>query len=92
MASSYNRNTWTCLGSSKANCVRYISSPRRPSDRHGRHERLDFVGYRFLPGGELRAQLEGEVAFVAGQLFPVRAIAGEVDVGGVPELRVAACE
>src|SRR5258707_4733624 len=27
------RNTWTCLASSNANCVRYISSPSRPSAR-----------------------------------------------------------
>ncbi len=32
-ASSHMRNTCVCLASSKANCVRYISSPRRPSAR-----------------------------------------------------------
>src|ERR1700752_1408724 len=32
-ASSQRRNTWVCLASSNANCVRYISSPSRPSAR-----------------------------------------------------------
>src|SRR5882672_4679931 len=32
-ASSHMRNTWVCLASSYANCVRYISSPSRPSAR-----------------------------------------------------------
>ncbi|CFR84697.1 Uncharacterised protein [Mycobacterium tuberculosis] len=27
------RNTWVCLASSNANCVRYISSASRPSAR-----------------------------------------------------------
>ena len=59
---------------------------------HRGHERLDVLGHRFLAGDELRAQSGGVVAFVVGQPLPVGAVAGEVDVGRIPELRVAAGE
>ena len=48
-----------CLASSNANCVRYISSPSRPSAAHRAHERLDVLRHRFLAGDELGAQLGG---------------------------------
>ena len=59
---------------------------------HRGHERLDVLGHRFLAGDELGAQPGGVVAFVVGQPLPVGAVAGEVDVGGIPEFRVAAGE
>ena len=59
---------------------------------HCGHERLNVLGHRFLAGNELGAQPGGVVAFVVRQPLPVRAVAGEVDVGRIPELRVAAGE
>ena len=63
-----------------------------PFSPHRGHERLDVLGHRFLAGNELRAQLGGTVAFRLGQRFPVRPVVGEVDIGRIPELRVAPCE
>ena len=59
---------------------------------HRRHERLDVLGDRFLACDELGAQSGGPVAFEVGQRLPVGPVAREVDVGGIPELRVAAGE
>ena len=59
---------------------------------HRAHERLDVLGDRFLAGDELGAQPGGVVAFAVGERLPVGPVAGEVDVGGIPELGVAAGE
>ena len=56
---------------------------------HGRHERLDVLGDRFLAGDELSAQSGGPVPFEVRHGLPVGPVAGEVDVGGIPELGVA---
>src|ERR1700757_1210896 len=60
-----------------------------PLGPHRASEGLDVLRYRFLARNELRAQPEGEVTFDIRQLLPVRAVAGEVDVGRIPELGVA---
>lgn len=56
---------------------------------HRGHERLDVLGDRLLAGDELRAQPGGIVAFDIRQLLPVRPVAGEVNIGGIPELCVS---
>jgi hypothetical protein len=57
---------------------------------HRVHERLNVLGHGFLAGDELGAESGGVVAFVVRKPLPVGAVAGEVDVGRVPELRIAA--
>jgi hypothetical protein len=59
---------------------------------HRRHERLNILGDRFLTGDELRAQPPGKVALEVRQGLPVGAVAREVDIGGILELRVATGE
>ena len=56
---------------------------------HGRHERLDVLGDRFLAGDELSAQSGGPVPFEFRHRLPVGPVAGEVDVGRIPEFGVA---
>ena len=70
--------------------VHLVAQP--PLGPHRRHERLDVLGDRFLAGNELGAQPGGVVAFTVGERLPVRAVAGKVDIGGIPELCVAARE
>ena len=59
---------------------------------HRGHERLDVLGDRFLAGDELRTQAGGEIAFVLVQSLPVGTVPREVDVGRIPEFRVATGE
>ena len=61
-----------------------------PLSPHRRHERLDVLGDGLLARDELRAQPGGPFAFQIGERFPVLSVLREVDVGGVPELGVAA--
>ena len=56
---------------------------------HGRQERLDVLGHRLLAGDELSAESGGPLAFEVRQCLPVGPVAGEVDVGRIPELGVA---
>ena len=88
-ASSHRRNTWVCLASSNANCVRYISSPSRPSARIAAMNGWMSWVTASSPAMNSRAQPGGPVAFQVGQRFPVLPVAGEVDVGRIPELGVA---
>jgi hypothetical protein len=56
---------------------------------HGLHERLDVLRHRFLTGDELRAEVGRGTLLVGVEGLPVRGVAAEVDVGGVPELGVS---
>ena len=59
---------------------------------HRGHEGLDVLSHPFLAGNEYGAEAGSDVAFAIRERLPVRAVAGEVDVGGIPEFRVASGE
>ncbi len=61
-----------------------------PLGPHRAYERLDVLGHRFLAGDKFGAQPGGIVAFVASQPLPILAVAGKIDVGRIPEFRIAA--
>ena len=73
--------------------LRQIHLVAQPAfDPHRGHERLNVLRHGFFAGDELGAQPGGVVAFVVRKPVPVGAVAGEVDVGRVPELGIAAGE